>query len=145
MPDPKYKNSEVARFINTVMRRGKKSLAERIVYGALDIIQRKMPKEDVQKVFEQAMENAKPYLQVKARRVGGATYQIPVEVPAHTQEALAFRWVIDFAKSRKEKTMSERLSAELLDCYHKQGNTIKKRDDTHRMAEANKAFAHLRY
>lgn len=145
LPDPKYDNETIAKFISTVMRRGKKSLAESIVYGALDIVKEKLPKEDVRQVFEAAVNNASPFLQVKSRRVGGATYQVPVEVPPATQQALAFRWIIEFAGKRGEKTMAERLAAELLDCYNRQGNTIKRREDTHRMAEANKAFAHLRY
>jgi small subunit ribosomal protein S7 len=124
---------------------GKKSLAERIVYGALDIMHQRLPGEDVVRVFEQAIDNSKPMLQVKSRRVGGATYQVPVEVPGNVQTALAFRWIIEFARGRSEKTMQERLAGELLDCFNKQGNTIKRREDTHRMAEANKAFAHLRF
>jgi small subunit ribosomal protein S7 len=124
---------------------GKKSVAESIVYGALDSIRAKVPNEDPLKVFETALENAKPMLQVKSRRVGGATYQVPVEIAPATRQALAFRWIIEFARGRGEKTMAERLAAELLDCFARQGNTIKRREDTHRMAEANKAFAHLRF
>ena len=145
LPDPKYKNHTLSRFVNTVMVSGKKSLAERIVYGALDIIIERMPGEDVVRVFETAIENAKPMLQVKSRRVGGATYQVPVEVAGNVQAALAFRWIIEFARGRSEKTMQERLAGELVDCFNKQGNTIKRREDTHRMAEANTAFAHLRF
>lgn len=145
LPDPKYKSTLLAKFINTVMVRGKKSLAESIVYGALDVIREKVPNENELRVFEKALDNAKPLLQVKSRRVGGATYQVPVEVAPGTQTALAFRWIIEFARKRSEKTMAERLAAEFLDCYHGQGNTVKRREDTHRMAEANKAFAHLRY
>ncbi|HOJ34726.1 MAG TPA: 30S ribosomal protein S7 [Candidatus Hydrogenedentes bacterium] len=145
LPDPKYKSVVLAKFINTVMVRGKKSLAESIVYGALDIIKKNSPKSDPVKIFEAAIENAKPILQVKSRRVGGATYQIPVELPAVTQQALAFRWIIEFARKRSEKTMAARLAAELIDCFNKQGNVIKRREDTHKMAEANRAFAHLRY
>lgn len=144
-PDPKYKNQTISRFINTVMKSGKKSLAERIVYGALELITERLPGEDVVRVFETAIENAKPLLQVKSRRVGGATYQVPVEVATNVQAALAFRWIIEFARRRSEKTMQERLAGELVDCFNKQGNTIKRREDTHRMAEANKAFAHLRF
>ena len=124
---------------------GKKSTAEAIVYGALDIMKEKMPQEDPLKLFETGLDNAKPILQVKSRRVGGATYQVPVEIAAGTRQALAFRWIIEFSRKRGEKTMEQRLAAELLDCFNKQGNTIKRREDTHRMAEANKAFAHLRY
>lgn len=145
LPDPKYKSVLLTRFVNTVMVRGKKSLAESIVYGALDAIRTKMPKESELKVFEKAIENAKPLLQVKSRRVGGATYQVPIEVASATQTAIAFRWIIEFARKRGEKTMAERLAAEILDCFNSQGNTVKRREDTHRMAEANKAFAHLRY
>ncbi|GMW02718.1 MAG: 30S ribosomal protein S7 [Candidatus Hydrogenedentota bacterium] len=145
LPDPKYKSVTLARFVNSVMVCGKKSTAENIVYRAIAILTQKLPKEQPLRVFETAINNSKPLLQVKSRRVGGATYQVPVEVPPHTQTAIAFRWIIDYARKRGEKTMEERLAAELLDCYNKTGNTIKKREDTHRMAEANKAFAHLRY
>ena len=145
LPDPKHKNVVLAKFINAVMRAGKKSVAESIVYGALDLIAEREKSDTEIRVFVQAIENAKPLLQVKSRRVGGATYQVPVEVASATQQAIAFRWVIEFARKRSEKTMAERLAAELLDCYRNQGSTIKRKDDTHRMAEANKAFAHLRY
>ncbi|GMU94362.1 MAG: 30S ribosomal protein S7 [Candidatus Hydrogenedentota bacterium] len=145
LPDPKYKNVTLAKFVNTVMVQGKKSIAESIVYGALDTIKQRVPKEDPIRIFEAAIDNAKPILQVKSRRVGGATYQVPVEIAPATRTALAFRWIIDFARKRGEKSMADRLAGELLDCFNKQGNTIKKREDTHKMAEANKAFAHLRY
>jgi len=145
LPDPKYHSTVLTKFVNTVMVCGKKSVSESIVYGALSIIKNKLPKEDPIKVFESALENAKPILQVKSRRVGGATYQVPVEIAPATRTALAFRWIIEFSRKRGEKTMAERLAAELMDCFNKQGNTIKRREDTHRMAEANKAFAHLRY
>lgn len=145
LPDPKYKNVVLAKFINAVMRDGKKSVAEAIVYGALAIIQERLPQDEAIQVFEHAVENAKPILQVKSRRVGGATYQVPVEIAPATRQALAFRWIIEFSRNRGEKTMAQRLAAELIDCFNKQGNTIKRREDTHRMAEANKAFAHLRY
>ena len=131
--------------INTVMVCGKKSVAESSVYGALEILKKKLPNEDPIRVFETAIDNAKPLLQVKSRRVGGATYQVPVEIAPAVRTALAFRWVIEFSRKRGEKTMAERLAAELLDCFNRQGNTIKRREDTHRMAEANKAFAHLRF
>ena len=124
---------------------GKKSVAESSVYGALEILKKKLPNEDPIRVFETAIDNAKPLLQVKSRRVGGATYQVPVEIAPAVRTALAFRWVIEFSRKRGEKTMAERLAAELLDCFNRQGNTIKRREDTHRMAEANKAFAHLRF
>ena len=145
LPDPKYKSTLLAKFINTVMVCGKKSVAESIVYGALEVVKKKLPAEDPIRVFETAIDNAKPLLQVKSRRVGGATYQVPVEIAPAVRTALAFRWVIEFSRKRGEKTMAERLAAELLDCYNRQGNTIKRREDTHRMAEANKAFAHLRF
>jgi small subunit ribosomal protein S7 len=135
----------LAKFINTVMVCGKKSVAESSVYGALEILKKKLPNEDPIRVFETAIDNAKPLLQVKSRRVGGATYQVPVEIVPAVRTALAFRWVIEFSRKRSEKTMAERLAAELLDCFNRQGNTIKRREDTHRMAEANKAFAHLRF
>lgn len=145
LPDPKYKSLEVTRFVNAAMRRGKKSVAESIIYGALEVIKEKRAGEAPLDVFNKAIENAKPLLQVKSRRVGGATYQVPVEVPGAMRTSLAFRWIIEFAGKRGEKTMAERLAAELLDCYNNQGATIKRREDTHRMAEANKAFAHFRY
>ncbi|HRK35910.1 MAG TPA: 30S ribosomal protein S7, partial [Candidatus Hydrogenedentes bacterium] len=115
------------------------------VYGALEVIKNRFPKEDTIRIFDTAIDNAKPILQVKSRRVGGATYQVPVEIAPATRTALAFRWIIDYARKRGEKSMSDRLAGELLDCFNKTGNTIKKREDTHKMAEANKAFAHLRY
>ncbi|NUM55515.1 MAG: 30S ribosomal protein S7 [Candidatus Hydrogenedentes bacterium] len=145
LPDPKYKSVTLTKFVNTVMVDGKKSTAESIVYGALEVITRRFPKEDAIRIFDTAIDNAKPILQVKSRRVGGATYQVPVEIAPATRTALAFRWIIDYSRKRGEKTMSDRLAGELLDCYNKTGNTIKKREDTHKMAEANKAFAHLRY
>ena len=145
LPDAKYNSVLLTKFINTVMLRGKKSIAESIVYGALDVIKKSKPNEDPLAVFEGAIDNAKPVLQVKSRRVGGATYQVPVEIAPSTRTALAFRWVIEFARKRGEKSMAQRLAGELLDCYSRQGATIKRKDDTHRMAEANKAFAHFRY
>ncbi|HRI87891.1 MAG TPA: 30S ribosomal protein S7 [Candidatus Hydrogenedentes bacterium] len=145
LPDPIYKSTTLARFVNTVMVDGKKSTAESIVYGALEVIKNRFPKEDTIRIFDTAIDNAKPILQVKSRRVGGATYQVPVEIAPATRTALAFRWIIDYARKRGEKSMSDRLAGELLDCFNKTGNTIKKREDTHKMAEANKAFAHLRY
>jgi len=145
LPDPKYHSTLLTKFVNTVMLSGKKSIAESIVYGALDVIKKRRPNEDPLAIFNQAIDNAKPVLQVKSRRVGGATYQVPVEIPALTRTALAFRWVIEFSRKRGEKTMAERLAGELLDCHGNQGSTIKRKEDTHRMAEANKAFAHFRY
>lgn len=145
LPDPRYGSVLVAKFVNTVMRKGKKSVAESIVYGALDILKTKIPNEDPVTSFNRALDNAKPMVHVKARRVGGATYQVPVEIPPETRTSIAFRWIIEFAGKRGEKTMRERLAAELIDCLNKQGGTVKRKDDTHRMAEANKAFAHFRY
>ena len=145
LPDPKFNSTVVAKFISTVMVCGKKSIAESIVYGAFAIIADKVPNESPLTVFTSALENAKPMLQVKSRRIGGATYQVPVEIAPATRTALAFRWIIEFARKRGEKTMIERLAGELLDCYGKQGATMKRKDDTHRMAEANKAFAHFRF
>lgn len=145
LPDPIYNSTTLTKFINTVMRDGKKSVAEGIVYGALDIIKSRTNNDDAISIFNQALENAKPILQVKSRRVGGATYQVPVEIAPNTRRALAFRWIIDFSRKRGEKTMQERLAGEIIDCYNKQGSTIKRREDTHKMAEANRAFAHFRF
>ncbi len=143
-PDPKYHNVPASKFINGLMRWGKKSLARRIFYEAMAIIE-KRSKEDPIKVFEQAMENVKPVVEVRSRRVGGATYQVPVEVRPDRRRALAIRWLVNFSIKRGEKTMANRLAGELLDAYNKRGTTFKKREDTHRMAEANKAFAHYRW
>jgi len=143
-PDPKYNDVLLQKFINCVMRKGKKSLAEKIVYGALDII-KDLTKDDPLKVFKQAVENVKPVLETRPRRVGGATYQVPIEVRPERRISLAIRWIIQYAKERNERTMKERLAAELLDAFHNRGGAIKKREDTHRMAEANKAFAHYRW
>ena len=144
LPDPKYKNSLVAKFVNNVMRRGKKSVAERILYGALDIIQERA-KEDPLKLFEKSVNNVKPIIEVKSRRVGGATYQVPTEVRPERRTALAIRWLINYAKDRSEKSMEEKLAAEIMDAANGIGSTVKKREDTHKMAEANKAFAHYRW
>ncbi|MBI4530787.1 MAG: 30S ribosomal protein S7 [Candidatus Latescibacteria bacterium] len=144
LPDPKYNNVLAAKFINTLLRRGKKSLAERILYGALDLIERRTGQNGLE-VFQRAVENVKPVVEVKSRRVGGQTYQVPVEVRADRRAALAMRWVIMYAKNRSEKTMVERLAQEFIDAARGDGGAIKKRDDTHRMAEANKAFAHYRW
>jgi small subunit ribosomal protein S7 len=143
-PDPKYKNTLVSKFINGLMREGKKSLSRRIFYDAMDIVERRSKEEPV-KVFEQAMENVKPVLEVRSRRVGGATYQVPVEVRPDRRQALAIRWLVSFSKKRGEKTMAQRLAGELLDAYNQRGTAFKKKEDTHRMAEANKAFAHYRW
>jgi small subunit ribosomal protein S7 len=144
LPDPKYHETLSAKFINGIMRRGKKSLAEGIFYRALDIINDKTHSDPV-KVFNQAMNNVKPLIEVRPRRVGGATYQVPVEVRSERKVALAIRWIIGFAKQRSEKTMEEKLSAELMDAANNRGAAIKKKEDTHKMAEANKAFAHYRW
>ena len=145
LPDPKFHNVMLTKFVNTVMVCGKKSLAERTVYGALEVLRTRRPNDDPIVVFSTALDNAKPVIHVKSRRVGGATYQVPVEIPTATRTAIAFRWIIEFSRKRGEKTMAERLAGELLDCYSNQGSTIKRKEDTHKMAEANKAFAHFRY
>jgi small subunit ribosomal protein S7 len=144
LPDPKYKSTIVAKFINGMMLDGKRSIAEHIFYDAMDIIEKKT-KEDPLSVFNQAMENSAPILEVKSRRVGGATYQVPVEVRDKRRKTLAIRWLVTFSRQRSEKTMAEKLANEILAAYKKEGSTIKKREDTHRMAEANKAFAHFRW
>jgi small subunit ribosomal protein S7 len=141
IPDPKYNSELVARMITCVMRRGKKSVAERVVYGALDEIREKM-NEDPLGVVIRAIDNVKPRVEVKSRRVGGATYQVPVEVSRDRQLALAFRWVVTFASTRKGVPLKQSLATELMDAFKNQGNAIKKRDDTHKMAQANRAFAH---
>jgi small subunit ribosomal protein S7 len=143
-PDPKYKSDTVAKFINVVMRHGKKAVAERIVYGALDTIATR-GKSDPVDTFNQAIDNVRPLVEVKSRRVGGATYQVPVEVRAKRQMALAMRWVVDAARTRSGKSMGVRLADELLDAADRRGAAVKKREDVHRMAEANKAFSHYRW
>jgi small subunit ribosomal protein S7 len=142
--DPKFHDRMVAKFMNNLMYRGKKSLSERIFYGAMNIVETRM-REDPLKMFKKAMENVKPVLEVKARRVGGATYQVPVEIRSSRRTALAMRWLITYARARGEKTMMERLAAEIIDAANNRGSSIKKREDTHKMAEANKAFAHYRW
>ena len=144
IPDAKYGNLVISKFMNSVMYEGKKSVAETIVYGALDTIETKT-KSDPLKVFEQALDNVMPSIEVRSRRVGGATYQVPVEVRTSRRQALGIRWIISAARDRNEKTMTERLSAELLDASNSRGNAVKKREDTHRMAEANRAFSHYRW
>jgi len=143
-PDPKYRNRMVSKFVNKLMYDGKKSVAERILHGTFDIIEQRY-KQDAMDVFKKAIENVKPKLEVKSRRVGGATYQVPVEVRANRRLALAMRWIINYSRSRGEHTMRERLAAELVDASQNRGTSIKKREDTHKMAEANKAFAHYRW
>jgi small subunit ribosomal protein S7 len=144
-PDPRFNSILVTKFTNGIMETGKKSLAQRIFYGAMDIIEQQVSDQEPIAVFDKAMEKVRPKVEVKSRRVGGATYQVPVEVRPERRNALAIRWIISFAKSRSGKTMSEKLAAELLDAYNERGASVKKRDDTHRMAEANKAFAHYRW
>ncbi len=144
LPDPKYGDTVVTKFTNGLMLDGKKSVAEQIIYGAFDIIQKKTG-QDPLKVFHDALENVKPAVEVRSRRVGGATYQVPVEVRTDRRQALAIRWFVDIARKRSENTMMERLSAELLDAFNNRGSAVKKREDTHRMAEANKAFSHYRW
>ena len=144
LPDPKYGNKVLAKFINMVMRSGKKSIAEKIVYGALDEISHK-GKGDALETFKKALDNVRPVVEVKSRRVGGATYQIPIEVRADRSTTLAMRWLVDAAKNRGEKNMGLRLAGELLDAAESRGTAMKKRDDTHKMAEANKAFSHYRW
>jgi small subunit ribosomal protein S7 len=147
LPDPRFNNEMLARFMNMVMESGKKSVAERIVYGAIDTIadRRKIPVEQAVEVLEQALDNVKPAVEVKSRRVGGATYQVPVEVRPVRRQTLAMRWVIDAARKRSEKSMAQRLANELMEAADNRGTAVKKREDTHRMAEANKAFAHYRW
>ena len=144
LPDPKYNSKLVAKFMNNVMRRGKKSLAEQIFYGALDLIEQRS-KQDPLEVFHKALDNVRPVIEVKSRRVGGATYQVPVEVRNERRDALAMRWIINYSKQRSEKTMVQKLAGELLDAAQSRGGSVKKREDTHRMADANKAFAHYRW
>src|SRR5580698_1203852 len=143
--DAKYGNTLVSRLVNTVMESGKKSLAQRIVYGAFDQIAEKNPASNPLEVLQRAVDNTKPRLEVKARRVGGATYQVPVEVTPDRQFALALRWLVDFADARKGIPMKEALAAEILEAFQGQGNAIRKRDEVHKMAQANKAFAHFRW
>ncbi len=144
LPDPKFGNVTLAKFMNHVMVSGKKSVAERIVYGALDIVEERLKKSPVE-VFEEALDNVAPLVEVKSRRVGGATYQVPVEVLPSRRTALAMRWLVDYARSRGEKSMPQRLAGELIDAVQGKGGAVKKREDVHRMAEANKAFSHFRF
>ncbi len=144
LPDPKYGNQELAKFVNVLMIQGKKAVAERIIYGALDQIQKKSGKDPIE-VFTQALSNVRPMVEVKSRRVGGANYQVPVEVRSVRRTALAMRWVRDAARKRGEKSMGIRLAGELMDAAENRGSAIKKREEVHRMAEANKAFAHFRF
>lgn len=143
-PDPKYSSEAIAKFVSVVMHAGKKAVAERIIYGALDVMAQR-GKESPLEVFNQALDNVRPFVEVKSRRVGGATYQVPVEVRPARQTALAMRWVVDAARTRGGKSMGVRLADELMDAAEKRGNAVKKREDVHRMAEANKAFSHYRW
>jgi small subunit ribosomal protein S7 len=144
IPDPKFGDVVLSKFMNSVMYDGKKSVAEKIVYGALSEIERRT-RQDPIGVFHQALDNVMPQIEVRSRRVGGATYQVPVEVRGERRQALAIRWLISSARNRNERTMAERLSGELLDASNNRGNAVKKREDTHRMAEANRAFSHYRW
>ena len=144
LPDAKFGDIVLTKFMNTLMERGKKSVAERVVYGALEEVQSKL-KQDPVPAFHEALENVKPSVEVRSRRVGGATYQVPVDVRAERRQALAIRWIIIAARARNENTMEERLSAELMDAANNRGSAVKKREDTHKMAEANRAFSHYRW
>lgn len=144
LPDPKYGSQTVAKFVNVIMRSGKKSVAERIMYGALDTIAERSKRDPVE-VFTDALDNVRPHVEVKSRRVGGATYQVPVEVRPSRRTALAMRWLSDAARRRGEKSMTQRLANELLEAAESRGGAVKKREDTHRMAESNKAFSHYRF
>jgi len=145
IPDPKYNSVLVSRFINMVMLKGKKSTAESIVYGAIELISKKIGSKNPLEAFEKAIENARPLLEVRPRRIGGATYQIPMEVEKHRGNFTSMMWIRDFARSKKGKPMKEKLAGELLEAHNKTGSAIKKREDTHRMAEANKAFSHYKW
>ncbi len=144
LPDPKYGSQSLAKFMNHVMISGKKSIAEKIVYGALEIVGERLKKDPVE-VFEEALENVAPLVEVKSRRVGGATYQVPVEVRPSRRTALAMRWLVEYSRGRGEKSMPARLAGELIDAAQSKGGAVKKREDVHRMAEANKAFSHFRF
>jgi small subunit ribosomal protein S7 len=145
LADPKFNSKVVAKFINMLMLKGKKSTAEKIIYGAFEIIKKQLNEPDALKIFHKAIDNARPRLEVKPRRVGGATYQVPIEVRQARGTSIALRWIRDFAKTKKGKPMPEKLAEEIIAAYKGEGSTIKKRDDTHKMAEANKAFAHFRW
>ena len=144
LPDPKFGNITLAKFMNHVMVNGKKSVAERIVYGALDLVEQRLNTDPLQ-AFEEALENISPMVEVKSRRVGGATYQVPVEVRVSRRGALAMRWMVEYARGRSEKSMAQRLAGEIIDASQSKGGAVKKREDVHRMAEANKAFSHYRF
>jgi len=145
LPDPKFNSKVLGKFMNMVMERGKKSIAEKIVYGAFGVIAEKIPDKDPLEVFTQALDNARPLLEVKSRRIGGATYQVPIEVKVDRGQFIAMRWMRDFARGQKGRPMGVKLAEEIMNAYKKEGVTIKKREDTHKMAEANKAFAHYKW
>jgi small subunit ribosomal protein S7 len=145
LPDPVFNSKMVAKFINMVMLEGKKAIAERMVYGAFEIVKKQLNEADILKVFNKALDNARPRLEVKPRRVGGATYQVPIEVRQERGTSIALRWIRDFAKNKKGRSMKEKLAEEIIAAYKGEGASIKKRDDTHKMAESNKAFAHFRW
>lgn len=147
IPDPKYNSQLVSKFINAIMSDGKRSVAESVVYGALDIIEERNKEQEQSplKLFEQAMDNVRPLIEVKSRRVGGSTYQVPTEIRPSRRQALAIRWIIDFSRKRGEKSMARKLAGELMDAAGNRGASVKKKEDTHKMAEANKAFAHFRW
>jgi small subunit ribosomal protein S7 len=144
LPDPKYNDRVVAKLINILMLHGKKSTAERALYGALELVA-KRTSEDALKVFKKSLDNIRPVLEVKSRRVGGSTYQVPVEIRAERRTSLAMRWLVKYADARAEKTLTDKLAAEIVDAYNNRGSAVKKREDTHKMAEANRAFAHYRW
>jgi small subunit ribosomal protein S7 len=144
LPDPKFQDRLVTKFVNDLMRKGKKATAEAICYGAFTLVEERA-KEEPLKTFKKALDNVKPVLEVKSRRVGGATYQVPVEVRQDRRVALGMRWIIEYSKARGEKTMQEKLAGEIMDAANNRGNAVKKKEDTHKMAEANKAFAHYRW
>lgn len=144
-PDPVFNSYVLSKFVNKIMIGGAKATARKIVYGALDLFAKKIKAENPLEAFEQALENAKPTLEVKSRRIGGATYQVPVEIPADRRISMAMKWIITFSREKSGKPMMEALAQELADCFNNQGSTIKKKDDTHKMAEANKAFAHYKW
>jgi small subunit ribosomal protein S7 len=144
-PDPLYNSLVLAKFINKLMIDGKKSLSRRIVYNAIEKFSKKIKAEDPLAAFEQALENAKPSLEVKSRRIGGATYQVPIEIPADRRTAMGMQWIIKYSREKAGRSMEDALATELVDCFQNQGATIKKKDDTHRMAEANRAFAHYKW
>ncbi|MFA5063176.1 MAG: 30S ribosomal protein S7 [Candidatus Omnitrophota bacterium] len=145
LPDPKLKSKIVAKFVNMVMLEGKKATAEKIVYGAFEIVKKNLNEQDILKVFYKALDNARPRLEVKPRRVGGATYQVPIEVRQERGTSIALRWIRDFAQNKKGRPMDQKLAEEIIAAYKGEGSVIKKRDDTHKMAESNKAFAHFRW